>query len=65
MTIILFLKGAATNSNAIIWETNFFSEFSAQFIKSISNFKYFEEKKGWPSLTYVFPKLEAAKDVVS
>ena len=46
MTIILFLKGAATNSNAIMWETNFFSEFSAQFIKSISNFKYFEEKKG-------------------
>ena len=42
---------------------NFFSDFLAQLLKPISNFKHFQKKV--TLIAYAFPKLETAKDVVN
>ena len=40
----------ASNSNAIISEKNFFSDFVAAFLNSTSSFEHFEEKDDLQSL---------------
>ena len=42
---------------------NFFSDFLAQLLKPISNFKHFQKKV--TLIAYAFPKLETEKDVVN
>ena len=65
MKSILFEIGrlTATNSTAIIWETNRSSEFFVAYLKSKSNVEHVEKKMSL--IGYVFSKLETAKDVAS
>ena len=59
-TLTSHLEFAETKSNAIIKKKLFW--FFSLFLKSPSNFKYFE--KNITLRVYVFPKLQAVKDMV-